>query len=202
MKEDTMAEKILTPFKKIVHFVEKRKIPSTNKSTYTVSPEKIIELCEMIADETGFPEKDSLKIAAEFCDIGEISINEGILQKKEPLSESEWDIIKNHPKESVAIIENVLDYFFADKKRIKNFILYHHPWYENKGYLPEKMDELSSFGCRILAACLAYSAMKSPRYYRGKLNYPEIIKSLENEMVDRFDPEIITLIIKITRGES
>ena len=195
-----MMEKICAFLGGITPYIENRKIPKYYENIKASRSAIILQLCKMIAESSDFPEEKSLMIAAEICEIGEITIDNEIVQKEGTLSESDWEIIENHPKESLRILDPILDPS-PNLRLIKEMILNHHPWYKNGGYLPEDLDEVTSFGCRILATCLAYSAMAFPRYYRKEIPASEIIEHLENEMVNKYDPEIVAMLKKCMRAD-
>lgn len=135
----------------------------------------------------------SVEIAAVLHDIGKIGIKDFILNKKGPLTDEEYHIIKKHPCEG----ENAIKYIqrLAEPRKI---IRHHHERYDGKGY-PDGLSGIDiPLGSRILAVADAYDAMTSNRAYRQALSYPQAVSELEKNKGTQFDPYIVDLFLKCT----
>jgi HD-GYP domain-containing protein (c-di-GMP phosphodiesterase class II) len=146
------------------------------------------EISDTVGKKMGLDQNkiEDLKLAASLHDIGKIGISDEILNKKGPLTEKEYEIIKKHPLTGAYAIRNI-----GRLKSIYKIILYHHERYDGKGYpfgLKENEIPLCS---RILSVMGAYDAMTSNRPYRKAMPVDEAIKIIKSEKGKQFDPEVV-----------
>ena len=79
-------------------------------------------------------------------DIGKIGINDELLNKKEPLTPEEWELIKSHPKMGAAIVGHS-----SQLAPCVQGILHHHERYDGTGYPDGLKGEEIPLESRILA---------------------------------------------------
>jgi HD-GYP domain-containing protein (c-di-GMP phosphodiesterase class II) len=135
--------------------------------------------------------KNNVEFAAMLHDVGKIGISELILDKKDPLTEDEWDIMCQHPLIGSKIVSHIT--FF---KEIKPLILHHHEKYDGTGYLDGLKGEDIPLGARILSVADAYDAMTSTRSYRKALSKEIAIAEILKNSAKQFDPYIAELFVK------
>jgi putative nucleotidyltransferase with HDIG domain len=133
----------------------------------------------------GFSEKDVtlLGVAGLFHDIGKCKIDPQILNKKESLSKSEQEAVRQHAIIGYKIVQNRnID------GRVKQAVLSHHERCDGSGYpLKIKGNAIGEFP-RIVAIADVYSAMTEKRPYRKRSYSPfETVGYLEREGVGKFD---------------
>jgi len=103
-----------------------------------------------------------LAIGAILHDIGKISIPPQILQKRGPLTQSEFDLVKRHTVNGWHILRNN-----NGIPLLSAHIAYqHHEQPNGKGYPRELLDEQIYLYAKIVAVADAYDAMTSARVYR------------------------------------
>ncbi|WP_017416295.1 bifunctional diguanylate cyclase/phosphohydrolase [Clostridium tunisiense] len=159
------------------------------KDKYTYGHvERVVVYCRLIADKLGLSEDDkkTLIYGAYMHDIGKINISEDILNKKMPLTNEEWNILKQHSANGVEIIKPVdsLEY-------ISPLILYHHERYDGKGYPHNLKGEEIPYLVRILTVVDSFDAMTSNRPYNKRKTYEEGVEELRRCSGTQFDPEIV-----------
>ena len=133
-----------------------------------------------------------LRLLVLLHDIGKIGIPENILFKVEPLTEAEWQILKNHPNIGYRIAKNIPDF-----SSIANEILYHHERWDGTGYpagLKEKEIPLLS---RIIGLVDAFDAMQSERTYKKPLSQKEVMEEFRANTGTQFDPELVKIFYEI-----
>lgn len=110
-------------------------------------------------------------IAAILHDIGKAYIPKEILNKNGPLDELEWEKIKQHPLNGVAmLIDSKIPTF------VKKAVLHHHENYDGSGY-PFKLEkEHINLLARIMRIMDVFEAMTSNRPYKKALSPKEVIK--------------------------
>jgi len=148
----------------------------------------------LIAKELGYNEEhlEVIKYAGLLHDIGKIGVPDSVLNKPDKLTESEFEIVKNHAKTGANILSNLDSIPGAEEAAH-----FHHERVDGKGY-PDglKRDEIPLIS-RIIAVADAYDAMNSSRVYRKRLNRDEIRKELIDGKGSQFDPDILDVVIKL-----
>lgn len=156
--------------------------------------EVVAEYAEKIALKMGFPKEkvEFLKEIALLHDIGKLGIQESILNKKEKLTDQEWEIIRKHP----VIGEDILRPIVLSAEMLA-MIRGHHERYDGNGY-PDKLsgDNINIFAA-ILSVADAYDAMTSQRAYRPALTKQESIAELKNNKGTQFNPQVVDIFLQI-----
>ena len=70
---------------------------------------KVAQYCVGIADRLGWPERDLelLQMAAILHDVGKVSIPDHILRKQKPLTESDWEAIRQSPVRGAEMVARI-----------------------------------------------------------------------------------------------
>ena len=173
-------------------------INSKDKYTYR-HIERVVIYCGLIADvlNLSINEKKMLKYGAYLHDIGKINMPQEVLNKKMPLTNEEWTLLKQHPTFGVEIISPVKS--LADAIPI---ILYHHERFDGKGYPGNLLGNDIPYLARILTVADSFDAMTSNRPYGVAKTFDEGIEELRACSSMEFDPDIVETFIKILRSKS
>jgi putative nucleotidyltransferase with HDIG domain len=160
--------------------------------------ERVSGYAEKIARKMGLPEEkvELLKEVSMLHDIGKLGIQENILNKKEKLTEEEWEIIRKHP----LIGEEVLRPILLDEEMI-TMIRSHHERYDGGGYPDKLSGENINIFSQILSVADAYDAMSSLRAYRPNLSKKEAMEELRKNSGTQFNSDIVNIFIKILEEE-
>jgi len=155
--------------------------------------QRVRDLSVLAARRLGLPqpEIDLLNLGAGLHDIGKIGVNDGILNKCEPLSDQEWDMIRLHPIIGYDVLEPV---HFLTKGHLA-LVRYHHERVDGNGY-PDGLagDQLPEI-VRILTVADAFDAMSSSRAYRRGMPSDHIVQELRRCSNAQFDARIVNLFI-------
>jgi putative nucleotidyltransferase with HDIG domain len=120
-------------------------------------------------------------------DIGKIGVPDEILLKPTALSDVEWRVIRKHPLIGFEIIKDIN--FLKDASDV---ILYHHEWWDGKGYpYGRKKDEIPLFA-RVFSVADALDSMTSRRPYREAVSFKEAYKEIQRCSGTQFDPAIVS----------
>lgn len=147
----------------------------------------------------GLPERDieNLKLGAMLHDIGKVGISDKILQKKGPLTEGEFGIIKKHPLIGAEIVRRV--HFLKD---VVPILLHHHEAFDGTGYVGHLKGEEIPLLARITSIVDVYQALISKRSYRRAYNQEEAIDILKKESRTKFDPSLVEIFIKLVSSKA
>jgi len=154
---------------------------------------RVGKICESIGKVYGLNSDDlkDLKIAGELHDIGKIAIDEAILNKDEPLTESEISQIRNHPEIGYRLLGTTGEFY-----NISEDILSHHERWDGKGYPRGLKGEDISWMARVIAIADAYDMMTSPLPYQKALTKEEAIAEIKKHAGSQFDPVIAKVFIE------
>jgi len=135
---------------------------------------------------------ENIRFASLIHDIGKIAIPDHILQKKDPLTKAEWEVIKEHSQKGEELISGIE---FLD--RVAPLVLYHHESFDGRGYPEGLKGEEIPIGARIITVADAYDAMTSDRPYKMGFDKDEAVKELKKNSGTQFDPEVVRVMMKI-----
>lgn len=145
-----------------------------------------------LAECSGMSEEDCkvMQIAGFLHDIGKLRIPNAILEKPGSLSDSEFNIIKEHSYYTFIILRE-LDGF----ERITEWAAYHHEKLDGSGYpFHLRADELSA-GARIMAVADIFSAITEDRPYRKGMRKEKALAVLRGDAgkgkIDRDTVELL-----------
>jgi len=127
-------------------------------------------------------------------DIGKISVPDAILNKKGPLDEKEFKIMKNHPVTGGSIIEK-----HPLAPLVVMSITEHHERIDGNGY-PIATSELSTYG-KLISICDAFDAMTSTRSYRAGMTREKAFSILLEECNTQFDKSLVENFISLNQGD-
>lgn len=168
-------------------------INAKDRYTYAHS-ERVVMFCKSLGDKLNLSEEDKkvLKYGAYMHDIGKINIPKEVLNKKMPLTNKEWEMLKQHPINGIDIIKSV-----DSLKNIVPLILHHHERYDGKGYPSQLKGDDIPYLARVLTVVDSFDAMTSNRPYNIGKNYDEGIIELRKCSSTQFDPDIVEAFIKV-----
>ncbi len=97
---------------------------------------------------------EEIAVAAQLHDIGKIGIPDAILNKPSPLTDSEWELVRNH----TILGERILHGAPALRRAARLVRASHERW-DGGGYPDRLRSEEIPLGARIVSVCDAYEAM-------------------------------------------
>ena len=140
-------------------------------------------------------------MAAPLCDLGNLAIHTGILQKQEPLKEEEIKIIQTHAGIGARILQDIEDVgdengFIHMAKEIAH---YHHEKWDGSGYPEGIREEQIPLSAQIVSVVSGYCALTEKKGYREAYSREEAISIMEEECGAKYNPEIFWILKKIVR---
>ena len=167
------------------------------KDPYTYGHcERVLALAAALANKMLLPvdEIKYIQYGAFLHDFGKIEISREILNKHEPLTDKEWDQIRQHPRYGADIIKSV-----KSLKKIVPIILYHHERYDGSGYPNRLKGEEIPLASRILSVVDSFDAMISDRPYRKARTIPWAVQELRRCAGQQFDPQIVDTFVEVVQ---
>jgi len=121
-------------------------------------------------------------------DIGKMGIPDGILLKKDSLTEAEWIVMKKHPifayemLSPIRYLRSALDIPYA-----------HHEKWDGSGYPLGLKGEQIPLSARIFAMVDVWDALRSDRLYHTSWSAEKVREHLRSLAGTHFDPQVVTV---------
>jgi len=149
----------------------------------------VARYAEALAKTINLPEKEveRIRLGAILHDVGKIGIPESILAKSGPLTDEEWEIMKQHPEIGVSKVVKSI----KSLKDLVPIIMHHHENWNGTGYPSKIQGEEIPLGARIVAIADAFHAMISDRPYRKALSLNKAISILKEGAGVQWDKNLV-----------
>lgn len=156
--------------------------------------ERVARISYLLAQKMGYSERECNRISyvALMHDCGKISIPVTILQKKDKLTEEEYEVIKSHTTYGNQMLRD-----FSSIDGINTGALYHHERYDGKGYPSGISGEEIPMIARIIGVADSLDAMNSNRCYRPRLTKEVIMQELINNKGKQFDAKVVDYVVEL-----
>ncbi len=176
-------------------FVEKLAVAVDLKGKYKNNHSKrTADLSREICNFLELNEKttDLIYYAGLLQNIGKITIDEKLFDKKGKLSKEDWDRLQEHPNAGVSLLMNIN--FMSE---VVPYIHYQKERWDGLGK-PEGLGGFSiPFGSRIIAVADAYCALTEDRPHREALSNVDALEILKSESAIKWDPNVINALVKM-----
>ncbi|MEE9155771.1 MAG: HD domain-containing phosphohydrolase [Gemmatimonadota bacterium] len=136
----------------------------------------------------------NLWFSAVLHDVGKLRVAETILNKPGPLSEDEWQKVRQYPTAGGQIIEGV-----PDLEPAREGILHHRENWDGSGYPLGLTGAAICLAGRIINVADAFDSMLQDRPYRKALDKVSAVRELELGGGARFDPTVLEAFLKVLR---
>jgi putative nucleotidyltransferase with HDIG domain len=135
-------------------------------------------------------ELETLRHGAVLHDIGKIEIDTSILNKIDPLTQMEWEIIRQHPAAGANMLKRIP---FLEKAA--ELVLCHHERFDGNGYPRGLKGENIPLGARLISIADAFDTMTTGRVYHPAMTIDQAVKELQNNAASQFCPVAVTAFI-------
>jgi HD-GYP domain-containing protein (c-di-GMP phosphodiesterase class II) len=155
---------------------------------YRPRPERLaVYLAELTARELGLSDARTARVrfAAMVCRAGREQIPPEILNKRGPLTEDEWRVVRLQPELAAALLSDV------SLNDIREWILCHRERPDGRGYPRGLSGEQIPLEARILAVSDAYTAMVSDRPHRPRRDHRAACRELLRCAGMEFDADVV-----------
>lgn len=137
-------------------------------------------------------EQNRIYLVGLLHDIGKIGIPDEIINKRDSLTDEEYQKVKEHPTIGFEILKNI--------KTMPDFeigVRWHHERFDGHGYPDHLTNEKIPLFAQIISVADAYDAMTSNRSYRKYLPQDKVRSEFEKGKGTQFNPEIATKMIEL-----
>ncbi len=167
------------------------------RDPYTAGHQRrVADLARSIATEMGLSQEriDGIRTASSIHDIGKISVPTEILSKPTRLSETEFSLIKMHPRSGYDILKDI-----EFPWPVARMVLEHHERMDGSGYPSGLRGEDILLESRIIAVADVVEAIASHRPYRASLGADAALDEIATGRGTTFDPEAVDACLRLFR---
>jgi len=208
---------VLLSFAVLSVYVSRRYLPARMKSAYLKSitalaaavetkdsgtighAKRVAQLTVDLARRLGVEGRDLERIeyAALLMDMGKANVPQRLLNKSEPLTPEEWEVLKSHPRLSAEMVAAVP--FLAD---LEDIVLHHHEYWDGTGYPDGLAGEAIPLASRILCVAADYDAMISERPYHPRpLTPQEAAGEIRKGAGTKYDPRVAEVFLDMLAAD-
>jgi two-component system cell cycle response regulator len=157
----------------------------------------VAECAAALAVALGCPpvEVESIRAAAELHDVGKLGVPESILHKPGPLTDQEWDRMRNHTIAGERIIVSS-----PALASVAPLVRSSHERWDGGGYPDGLAGEEIPLGARIIAVSDSYHAMTADRGYRQAMSEEVALGELRSCSGTQFDPVVVRAFLALRAG--
>lgn len=157
---------------------------------------RVGQLSSEIACALGFEpdEIDLIRDAAPLHDTGKIGIPDSILNKEEPLTLDEMDVVKKHTTIGAAILAGSTSPLFQMAEEIA---LFHHENWDGTGYTPGLEAEAIPLTGRIVRVVDSFDALTSARPFAERWHRHHALDFIREQAGQAFDPRVVEAFLDV-----
>lgn len=168
------------------------------RDPYTAGHQRrVTSLAYAIAKDMELSEKqiEGIRIAGLLHDIGKISVPTDILNKPGRLSEPEFNLIKEHPRNGYDILADI-----EFEQPIAQIVFQHHERIDGSGYPQGLTGGEIILEARILAVADVVEAIASHRPYRPALGLDIALDEISKNKGITYDPQVVDTCVNLFTG--
>jgi putative nucleotidyltransferase with HDIG domain len=128
-----------------------------------------------------------IAISATLHDVGKISTPDSVLLKPGPLTDEEYEIMKQHAENGAQILRGIRSL----PEGVESMVRHHHERWDGKGYPEGKKGAETPLGAQIISIADCYDAMTYDRPYRKGFTPQEALKRMEMGCGTQFNPKLL-----------
>ena len=154
---------------------------------------RVVDLTLQLAGKMGKGKGElaTIRRGALLHDIGKMGVPDAILQKPGPLTDEEWEIMKQHPVYAyewlspIRFLQNALEIPYS-----------HHEKWDGSGYPQGLKGQEIPLSARIFAVVDVWDALNSDRPYRKAWSKEKIIEHIREQSGKHFDPKVVAAFLE------
>jgi diguanylate cyclase (GGDEF)-like protein len=131
--------------------------------------------------------------AGDLHDVGKLGIPDEIISKAGPLTEGEWEFMRQH----TVMGERIIAAAGPSLERIAPLVRASHERWDGKGYPDGLAGEEIPLGARIITVCDSFRAMLSERPYKQAMSLEHALIELRRCAGTQFDPRLVEVFCRL-----
>jgi putative two-component system response regulator len=138
--------------------------------------------------------------AAPLHDIGKVAVPDAILLKPGKLTESEFELMKNHTvygRDAIAGVERTLGTSNQFLQYAREITWSHQEYWDGSGYPQGLAGKAIPLSARLMAVADVYDALTSPRLYRPAFTHETAVELIRQGSGEHFDPDVVHAMLAI-----
>jgi len=135
---------------------------------------------------------ENIGFLAAMHDVGKIGTPDDILNKKGPLSDWEWEVMREHTQNGAYILSTY------PNPMAKEIALSHHEKWNGTGYPFQLEGEMIPLAARIVTIADVYDALRMERSYKPSLKHEMTKQKIIEQSGTLFDPNLIEVFKEIS----
>jgi HD-GYP domain-containing protein (c-di-GMP phosphodiesterase class II) len=158
----------------------------------------VVEISLTVSDRLGlgFEQRRNVEFAALLHDVGKIAVPNEIINKKGPLDDAEWEVMRRHTIEG----ERMLKRIGGVLAEVGKIVRASHEDFDGSGYPDGLAEEEIPIEARIVACCDAFSAMTTTRSYRKAMSVEAALEELRRCAGTQFDPDVVAVLVGLVEA--
>jgi putative two-component system response regulator len=148
---------------------------------------RVADLSAMVAAEAGSSDEEveAVRTGGRLHDIGKIGIREEILNKQGPLTDEEYEHVKQHVTVGSQILSPLVHL-----RDVIGFVRSHHERWDGTGYPDRLAGEAIPLGARIIGAVEIFDALTTSRPYQEKMSPEAAVERMRELIGTVIDPVV------------
>ena len=164
---------------------------------------RVAKLASLLAKTLGQSDDacETLDLAARLHDIGKVGIPDSLMQKPQPLSEGERQILQTHAATGADLLSKTK---VSYSELASDIARHHHERWDGNGYPEGISGSAIPLEARIVGLCDSYDALTHEKAYRRAFSSDEAISEILRLRELQFDPHLVDLFVPMVmslRGE-
>lgn len=151
--------------------------------------DRVVQLSRGFAQEMRLSPKEmqALRWGAYLHDLGKIGIPDAILLKPGKLTTEEFERIKEHPLNGIAMCRDIPFLPAGTRQVVRN----HHERWDGTGYPDALAGNEIPLLARMFALVDVYDALTSERPYKEAWTHEQAVQEIEQQSGKQFDPQLV-----------
>jgi len=156
---------------------------------------RVAFLSALVAKKFGATETQVSQIAlgGYLHDVGKVVVPSEILEKKEPLTDADWHLIRKHPRAGYDLLRAI-----GKLTSGLDIVHQHHEMLDGSGYPNGLAGDQITIEARIVTVADVYDAMTANRSYRPAIERPAVVQHLKKlALSGKLDYEVVSVLTDI-----
>ena len=154
--------------------------------------ERVARFSIAIAERLELPEDEieKLRISALLHDVGKIGIDDSILKKPAPLTDEEFEVMKQHPQKGYKIMSQIP----AMREFLPGMYM-HHEMINGQGYPRGVKGDEIPLQARIVSVADTFDAMTTDRPYQRAMKIEDALARIRTFVGTRYDERVVDALV-------